>query len=147
MANAAQNDLRDKMKFEPMFDRELAAYFDKVVKVFLIRSKSKLPFNIDDLFHDELRNILLNHYKRVEVPFSNRIRPVLPDDVQSTVEEDLAITRTLDQFNRIRSELQAKNINRTTEKNIFESWFYIKVAPYFIHVNFNKFDSWFSNWS
>lgn len=121
MANAAQNDLRDKMKFEAMFNRELTRYFNKVVNAFLLRSRNRLPFNIDELFHEELKAILINHYERVEVPFSNRIRPVLPREVQSTVEEDRLINSTLAQFNGIRAELQAKNINNTTARNIFQA--------------------------
>jgi len=121
MANAAQNDLRDKMRFEAQFNRELDEYFEKVVRAFILRSRNRLPFNLDELFHDELRNILLTHYQRVTGPFSNRIRPVLPKDVLSTVEEDRTITRTLDQFSRIRAELQAKNINDTTKRNLEQS--------------------------
>ena len=121
MANEASEDLKDKMRFEAQFNRELTSYFNKVINTFLMRSRNRLPFDVDNIFHDDLMKILNNHYMRVEGPFSNRIRRQLPKDVRSTVGEDRVINTTLRQFNSIRSELQATNINRTTQRNIEES--------------------------
>ena len=121
MANAAQNDLRDKMRFEALFRREMTAYFNKVVNTFILRSRNRLPFDVRNLFDEELAAIFTAHYKRVEKPFSTRIRNVLPREVQSTVEEDRLIAQALNQFNSIRSQIQAKNVNDTTTRNINES--------------------------
>lgn len=120
MASVTQ-DFRDKMKLEDKLDNELITLFNRIVNSFELRSRNRVPFNVDQVYHEQLRVILLNHYQRVDKIFSNRIRPGLPREVTSTVEEDRLIRETLDQFNRVRAEIQATNINNTTQKNIAQA--------------------------
>jgi hypothetical protein len=121
MGNAAQNDLRDKMRLEARFNVEIRAYFDRVVDAFGISMANRVPLNVHVKFDQELADILVRQYLRVEKVFDKRIRNILPKEIDSTVEEDKLIDRALQHLNRTRSAIQARNINDTTMKNIQQS--------------------------
>ena len=118
MSNAAQNDLRDKLEFETLFASQMADYFNDVANSFLELSRIGVILNVRQRFDDRLIALLKSHYERVEKPFSHRVRNVLPFDVASTFEEDREISNELLSYNDIRSQIQSRNINTTTQKDI-----------------------------
>jgi len=117
----ARSDLRDKIKLEKDFIRKLTTLNNKIVK------KTVLDFGRDGVvlnareFEPELSDLLENQYDRTSKVFSDQIREFLPEDLESTEEEDSLITEALILFFAARLIDQSQIITRTNQRDISQS--------------------------
>ena len=116
MTDFASVQLRKKMRYEGLFARDITRFFSSVSTWFLQNSSTRV--SIDSVFHDRLKELLLNHYKRVSDDFGNTLRPQLPTDVRSTTDEDAVIRDRINTWNNIRAEVMSTVINNTTDRDI-----------------------------
>ena len=109
------------MRLEAEFRKVINSYFNSIISTFLTLGRNKLPLNVRSRFDERLQSILVTQYLRVEKVFDHLMRDKLPKEIASTVEEDRIISNSLKRFNEVRSHLQSRNINETTQKQITES--------------------------
>lgn len=117
----AREDLRDKIKLEKDFIRKLTTLNNKIVK------KTVLDFARDGVvlnareFEPALAELLDGQYDRAARVFSDQIRDVLPEDLQSTDIENSLITDALVVFFAARVIDQSQIITRTNQRDISTS--------------------------
>ena len=117
----AREDLRDKIRLEKDFIRKLTTLNNKIIK------KTVLDFGRDGVvlnareFESELSKLLDNQYDRAAKVFSDQIRDVLPDDLESTEKENSLITDALIVFFAARVIDQSQIITRTNQRDISQS--------------------------
>jgi uncharacterized protein with gpF-like domain len=121
MSNEAQIDLVKKIRLESRFRREVNRFFNKVLSYFSESVLSNVPFSIPERFDDELKELLLSQYNRVESDFGNEVRKTLPNEIQSTNEENEIINESFASFNFNRSTNIANEINQTTQDQAQEA--------------------------
>lgn len=117
----AREDLRDKIKLEKDFIRKLTTLNNKIVK------KTVLDFGRDGVvlnareFEPELAELLDNLYDRAAKVFSDQIRDVLPEGLESTETENSLIADALVVFFAARVIDQSQIITRTNQRDISTS--------------------------
>jgi hypothetical protein len=123
MANEATADLKEKIRLEIKFKKEINTFFKKVLSYFSESILNNVPFNIPAKFNEELEKILLNQYVIVQNSFGSEIREDLPQEIQSSFLEDDLINDSFQSFNIERSKNIANEINETTQAQAKESLF------------------------
>lgn len=121
MANEARSDLVKKIRLEVKFRREINRFFNRVLNYFSESVLNNVHFFIPDRFENELKQLLLTQYKRVESDFGDEIREILPNDIQSTDEENEIIDASFVSFNNERSSSMSNEINKTTQDQAEEA--------------------------
>jgi hypothetical protein len=117
----AREDLRDKIKLEKDFIRKLTRLNNQIVrKTVLDFARDGVVLNARE-FESELSELLENQYDRAAKVFSDQIRDVLPEDLESTEKENSLITDALAVFFAARVIDQSQIITRTNQRDISQS--------------------------
>jgi len=142
-AEDARRDLIEKRRLERLLIKEIRAFDKRLVRQTVKEyAGGSGSFDAATLL-PELTELLVEHYDRVGVPFSNQLTDVLPGDIEATDSERELIAAALASFFTTRSNEQAEIITNTNQRNINSSidqaivnFFYLWIVATFPRYGF-----------
>jgi len=114
----ATEDFNDKVTLEGELQEEIDEFNKELLLAFLLLLGTSGNVINTDTFDDRLQEILLTHYGKVSEEFSHRISPTLPDELQTTGEEETNIAIALAMFALVRAGTQSQFILNTIDKEL-----------------------------
>lgn len=119
--NQATEDLQQKIRFERALMTNLRSLNREITQDNVRFYANNGNGNNAEIYTNRINQMLNTHYRRVGSFFSNRIRPILPNDILATSDEVNLINQSLGQYYATRSQQQASFITQTNQENIDEA--------------------------